>query len=825
MEASQKAKTITVKTLDGTMTRKKQGQEASVSISSKCADINADMLNSLGVSKPILNYVIFCHQEDSNWPLDVGSKVKERFDEIFNSVKYKNVLKNVKDVRKKEMDEAKIEKNNAAHYESDKKYADQKRKDMRRKQKEAEQLQTDIERIGEELRPLREQLLEVQEQEKGFSENQRLLAEATTSLEHCRKERGELEGSVGEVLPAATTDLQIRERIEGVDQEKNSKVQEVKKIERKKGDMDEDIRKVEAKSQKNAAVIGKAVTEQENFRKQERERGEVLETAGQELAFGEGEGDLLTELKNEHSRIQTQIAVLKTDFKKKEQELEEQVDEIKARKAGLEEKKKRGQGDMMVHKKEIAQLKRTLNDLAGSSEKLERIKKEWEEGDRKLGEERERFDLVELQEEVDREKETVGSLEGQEDVLKVEAREMEEQEGARKKIEHIKEDIGVKAERLNRVLGKRSEQMTKMFGTVPKPNKLRAEYKKLLESTEEKMKELEQQRKSREVAIDTKSSAKAELKRELEKKSSRRLELESKCSDVIDTSGDLEEEIQETKESLEAARRELQVKEAGKFVYKEQVEMLRRSSAPPCPTCNRELGRKGEAEEVIQGLEEQTRAIPAKVRSLEAKVVKQSGRLEALHSIRPDLQMLKQLGQEVQEAELKMKQLEKAVKGLRTELEVEEGEYATTEELVLELREVGEDVQVVDSLRREVEQLEEKLSELGGEVREGGAGARSLDSVRREAEVVSRKLRSARANLTSCQETVSRQSSLINRLEARQNRLTQDKLEIEGQQQRRAQTEAKREELEGRVLECGEEVKRSEGELVPLREQLEEVEG
>ena len=102
--------------------------------------------------------------------------------------------------------------------------------------------------------------------------------------------------------------------------------------------------------------------------------------------------------------------------------------------------------------------------------------------------------------------------------------------------------------------------------------------------------------------------------------------------------------------------------------------------APFCPTCNRELARKGDAKEVIKGLEEQTRANPAKVRRLEAKVARQGGRLEALHRIRPDLQMLKQLGWEVQEAEVKMKQLEKAVKGLQRELE--EGEHGSTEELV-----------------------------------------------------------------------------------------------------------------------------------------------
>ena len=59
--------------------------------------------------------------------------------------------------------------------------------------------------------------------------------------------------------------------------------------------------------------------------------------------------------------------------------------------------------------------------------------------------------------------------------------------------------------------------------------------------------------------------------------------------------------------------------------------------------------------------------------------------------------MLKQLGHEVQEAKVKMKQLEKAVKGLKRELEVEEGDNRSTEELVLELREVGKEVQLVDS--------------------------------------------------------------------------------------------------------------------------------
>jgi len=68
MEASQKAKSITVKTLDSSITRRKSDGSIS-SLSMKCADINTQIFHALGVSKPILNYVIFCHQVGLQLPI------------------------------------------------------------------------------------------------------------------------------------------------------------------------------------------------------------------------------------------------------------------------------------------------------------------------------------------------------------------------------------------------------------------------------------------------------------------------------------------------------------------------------------------------------------------------------------------------------------------------------------------------------------------------------------------------------------------------------------------------------------------------------------
>ena len=50
------------------------------SIDQKLADINAELLELIGVSKAVLNNVIFCHQEDIHWPLSEGKILKEKFD-------------------------------------------------------------------------------------------------------------------------------------------------------------------------------------------------------------------------------------------------------------------------------------------------------------------------------------------------------------------------------------------------------------------------------------------------------------------------------------------------------------------------------------------------------------------------------------------------------------------------------------------------------------------------------------------------------------------------------------------------------------------------
>jgi DNA repair protein RAD50 len=75
------------------------------------------------VSKAILDNVIFCHQEESNWPLSEPAALKKKFDEIFEATKYTKALDQIKSIRKELNAELKAENEKLIAYKTDRERA------------------------------------------------------------------------------------------------------------------------------------------------------------------------------------------------------------------------------------------------------------------------------------------------------------------------------------------------------------------------------------------------------------------------------------------------------------------------------------------------------------------------------------------------------------------------------------------------------------------------------------------------------------------------------------------------------------------------------
>ncbi len=105
-QVTQLKASLRFKALDGTLrTADAEGVKKSNSI--RCQELNKMLPEFLGVPQPILENVIFCHQEESNWPLQEGSIVKKKFDDIFESSRYTKALEAIKKVSKQYYDKGK----------------------------------------------------------------------------------------------------------------------------------------------------------------------------------------------------------------------------------------------------------------------------------------------------------------------------------------------------------------------------------------------------------------------------------------------------------------------------------------------------------------------------------------------------------------------------------------------------------------------------------------------------------------------------------------------------------------------------------------------
>ena len=99
MEVVQKKTTLTFKALDGILRTTDPETGERVSLSHKCSELDRQIPALMGISKAILESVVFCHQEEASWPLQEGSVLKKKFDDIFESTRYSKALEAIRKTR------------------------------------------------------------------------------------------------------------------------------------------------------------------------------------------------------------------------------------------------------------------------------------------------------------------------------------------------------------------------------------------------------------------------------------------------------------------------------------------------------------------------------------------------------------------------------------------------------------------------------------------------------------------------------------------------------------------------------------------------------
>ncbi|EAN32440.2 AAA domain protein [Theileria parva strain Muguga] len=92
------------------------GKKKSLALKTTDMDMAVPLL--MGMSKALLDNVIFCHQDENNWPLDDPSKIKSRFDDLLETSRYTKALQSIQRAKREQEDMIILKKSKLDAYKS-----------------------------------------------------------------------------------------------------------------------------------------------------------------------------------------------------------------------------------------------------------------------------------------------------------------------------------------------------------------------------------------------------------------------------------------------------------------------------------------------------------------------------------------------------------------------------------------------------------------------------------------------------------------------------------------------------------------------------------
>ncbi|GAB1310023.1 DNA repair protein rad50 [Madurella fahalii] len=282
-----KKNTRSQKTLEGSLLLRNNGERHV--ISTRVMELDKLVPEKLGVSPAILDAVIFCHQDESLWPMSEPAALKKRFDEIFEAMKYTKVIDHLKVIRKKKGEELRELKMRETQDKANKERAD---KVYRLMSQLTAEIQEARDKCNELLEQMDEETLRIKdkyEQANSFLKIMNDLQTKTEKLEYKKDAIEELRSRIEE-LPE--TDQVLKNTLDEYEQTIERTVAD---RDRKAGqfhDLQAELKRSREKHTAKAAEQGKHQSDKDKYERQLVTRERMIHEAADRHEIRGYDGDL-----------------------------------------------------------------------------------------------------------------------------------------------------------------------------------------------------------------------------------------------------------------------------------------------------------------------------------------------------------------------------------------------------------------------------------------------------------------------------------------------------------------------------------------------------
>ena len=540
------------KTLDNTLHMVRQGEKTV--ISSRNAELDQLMPRYLGVSKAILESVIFCHQDDSLWPMSEPAALKKRFDEIFEAQKYTKAIDDLKRLKKKQTEALKQYEIHESYSKDSKDKADKAEKKSRELTKELDEMRDEIRKLGARANEAKDKALvardhaskytEVVEQLKAAKTHRGWYAQQLETLKTNLEERPESEAWLRSQIEQYEERLKLQQEQEDQQTKRYKEIEmEISTLRQRQSDKRVEHGKYKQQKETHEKRIQERNAEIKDCAKRNSLRGYEMEL--DDMQVNEFMEKITSLKKSTASKLEQHKGEILADVR----EVQETLDTLREKKSTLQEGRKSAKEQTKRNEEKVTALHNQLRRLSTDETGKTALEGKITELNNRLKEAEQHKSTSNFQSKIDNAKWNIQKLENEGKALNDELMQSSNEATELAKLNHLKKGTRDRQKDLETMKALHGPRLSKLIGTDWQVKKLDADFQNALDG---KKGETDKSRSKRDAKANELTQVQYKLKTATAEIKAKETEL-SNCAKIVrDKSGGPIEEYSEALEEAES---------------------------------------------------------------------------------------------------------------------------------------------------------------------------------------------------------------------------------------------------------------------------------
>lgn len=464
-------------------------------ISTRVLDLDRLVPEKLGVSPAILDSVIFCHQDESLWPMSAPADLKKRFDEIFEAQKYAKVIDNLKLLRKTKGEDLRMLKMQEAQDKENKERADKVDKELQKLIREIQKARDEIQELTDQIDEKDLRIKEKWQQANSFLRIVNELQTKREKLEYKKDAIAELRERIDE---STESDEYLRDALDQyeqtVDRMNRDRDQKVAQY----GTLQTELKTTRANHTAKVEEQGRHQSDKDKHDRQLVSQRQMIQEAAEKHEIRGYDGDLdEQEINAFYERIQKMLQDTKRDLERLQRDNAADLDaksatitELESRKASRIRDRKTSSQRVATLQRDITKLQEELNNVDVDEGAEAVLRTEMDGLESKIKAAKADTKVAELESQITDLNNDVLTLEAQSAKLNRELVECTNLAADRAQLEFRKTQLKKRKDELDILKSTLNQQLTDLIGKDWTPETIESDFQKALRRLSDRLSDL-----------------------------------------------------------------------------------------------------------------------------------------------------------------------------------------------------------------------------------------------------------------------------------------------------------------------------------------------